>query len=602
MGSGIYFPLSAIPFSIVLIVLIYAKKTVISRETRIYKCLVIINFIGLVLELLCTYASFIRGTNPILSDIILKSYLVYNVVWTYILAIYVCYISKFISDDVLNVKIKKVSGVILGVCALIIFMLECNLVVSSDFTVRYTNGPSVIFTYGMCGLFITLMLVSIIYNIHNLNNKKYIPIYVFLVTIIIGIFIQVNNPGILIMTFIETLTLNIMYFTIENPDIRVIEELSRNKKISLDAVQDKLNFLFRISNEIIEPIKRIEDIANDISYSDDVSYIKQSISVLNYETKNIDRIINDIYDISSSDEDNIKKYRDKYSVRRIYDEIVIKINSKTKDMGIKFNSNISNNVPIYLYGDFIKIKQIVFNLLNNSIKNKTSYLNINIDCITRNRVCRLIITIDDLVSGLDIVSINKILSTKTVITKEEVSSLEHEDASLTTIYKTIKSMGGNMIIKSDGHSREFIVSLDELIYVDKKKESFTNYDNLITSKYKILIIDNKNSFVNKIREKLKDYDVEVFVNFSGLDAISKVEDGSEYDLIILDDEMSEISGYEVFKRLSSIKKFKTPVVIALEHDKEFIKKHYIKDGFSDYFLKSDIDGEVKRIMNKFYKV
>lgn len=602
MGSGIYFPLSAIPFSIVLIVLIYAKKTVISRETRIYKCLVIINFIGLVLELLCTYASFIRGTNPILSDIILKSYLVYNVVWTYILAIYVCYISKFISDDVLNVKIKKVSGVILGVCALIIFMLECNLVVSSDFTVRYTNGPSVIFTYGMCGLFITLMLVSIIYNIHNLNNKKYIPIYVFLVTIIIGIFIQVNNPGILIMTFIETLTLNIMYFTIENPDIRVIEELSRNKKISLDAVQDKLNFLFRISNEIIEPIKRIEDIANDISYSDDVSYIKQSISVLNYETKNIDRIINDIYDISSSDEDNIKKYRDKYSVRRIYDEIVIKINSKTKDMGIKFNSNISNNVPIYLYGDFIKIKQIVFNLLNNSIKNKTSYLNINIDCITRNKVCRLIITIDDLVSGLDIVSINKILSTKTVITKEEVSSLEHEDASLTTIYKTIKSMGGNMIIKSDGHSREFIISLDELIYVDKKKESFTNYDNLITSKYKILIIDNKNSFVNKIREKLKDYDVEVFVNFSGLDAISKIEDGSEYDLIILDDEMSEISGYEVFKKLSSIKKFKTPVVISLEKDKEFIKKHYIKDGFSDYFLKSDIDGEVKRIMNKFYKI
>lgn len=602
MGSGIYFPLSAIPFSIVLIVLIYAKKTAISRETRIYKCLVIINFIGLVLELLCTYASFIRGTNPILSDIILKSYLVYNVVWTYILAIYVCYISKFISDDVLNVKIKKVSGVILGVCALIIFMLECNLVVSSDFTVRYTNGPSVIFTYGMCGLFITLMLVSIIYNIHNLNNKKYIPIYVFLVTIIIGIFIQVNNPGILIMTFIETLTLNIMYFTIENPDIRVIEELSRNKKISLDAVQDKLNFLFRISNEIIEPIKRIEDIANDISYSDDVSYIKQSISVLNYETKNIDRIINDIYDISSSDEDNIKKYRDKYSVRRIYDEIVIKINSKTKDMGIKFNSNISNNVPNYLYGDFIKIKQIVFNLLNNSIKNNTSYLNINIDCITRNKVCRLIITIDDLVSGLDIVSINKILSTKTVITKEEVSSLEHEDASLTTIYKAIKSMGGNMIIKSDGHSREFIVSLDELIYVDKKKEPFTNYDNLITSKYKILIIDNKNSFVNKIREKLKDYDVEVFVNFSGLDAISKIEDGSEYDLIILDDEMSEISGYEVFKRLSSIKKFKTPVVISLEKDKEFIKKHYIKDGFSDYFLKSDIDGEVKRIMNKFYKI
>ena len=64
--------------------------------------------------------------------------------------------------------------------------------------------------------------------------------------------------------------------------------------------------------------------------------------------------------------------------------------------------------------------------------------------------------------------------------------------------------------------------------------------------------------------------------------------------------MKQISGYEVFKKLKNIKKFKTPVIITLEKDKEFIKKHYINDGFSDYLLKSDIDNELKRIMDRYY--
>ncbi len=601
MGSGIYFPLSALPFSIVLVMLVFIKKTIISKETKIYKALVIINFIGLILELLCTYASIIRTSNYILSDFILKSYLVYNVVWTYILTIYVCYISKVIKEKDFNKKIVKLSMLVLGICTVLIYLLECNLVVSSDFMVRYTNGPSVIFTYGICGLLITVMLVAIIYNIHNLNNRKYIPIYVFLVTIIMGIIIQVNNPGILIMTFIETFTLNIMYFTIENPDIRLIEQLSRNKKISEDAVSDKLNFLFRISNEVTEPIKRIENITNDIINNDDISYIKERVSAIEYETKNINRIINDIYDISSLNEEGIKKYKDRYSIKRIYDEICIKMKRRVKDTDIEFNSSISGNIPNYLYGDFIKLKEVILNLFTNAIVNNTTYLNINIDSITRNNVCRLIITISDSVKGLDIAKINDILSVKTNILKSDLNKLEKEEASLEIIYKVVKLLGGNLIIKSNGYSREFIISLDEIIYKDNKN-IITNYDNLITSKYKILIIDNKNSFVNLLREKLKDYDVEVFVNFSSIDAISKIEMGNNYDLILLDDEMSEMSGYEVFKRLKKIKKFKIPVVITLEKDKEFIKKHYIKDGFSDYFLKNDIDNEIKRIMSKFYNI
>ena len=193
-----------------------------------------------------------------------------------------------------------------------------------------------------------------------------------------------------------------------------------------------------------------------------------------------------------------------------------------------------------------------------------------------------------------------IIKIKKKINKKNLDQLEKENANLQTIYKTIKYLGGSLIIKSNDNGREFIISIDELIFKEKTNQPFKNYDNLITSKFKILIIDNKTSFINEITEKLKDYDVETFNNFSGLDAINKIQNGARYDLILLDDEMKQISGYEVFKKLRNIKKFKTPVIITLEKDKEFIKKHYINDGFSDYLLKSDIENEVKRIMDRYY--
>ncbi len=600
MGSGIYFPISAIPFCILLIVLCFSKKTVITNETKIYKYLVITNFIGLILELLCTYASIISTSMPVLSDIILKSYLVYNIVWTFILTAYVYYVSKINNDKIVSKHIKTISAIVLPISVIITYILKCNLVVSPDFTVRYTNGPSVIFTYSICGLFIALMIIFMSSNIHNLKNKKYIPIYVFLVTIILGIAIQIKFPGLLIMTFIETLTLAIMYFTIENPDVRFIEELSRNKKLLEDTLQDKSNFLFRMSNEITQPIKNIEMITKKISDEKNKKLIEEGIHNIAYETKNINSIINDILDTSNINEDNIKKYKDKYSIKRIYDEISIKIGKKIENKNIKFTSNISENVPNYLYGDFIKLKQIIYNLLNDSIKNKTNYINMSIDSIIKNNVCRLIITIEDTVTNLDAYKINDILAIKTKINKEDLDQLEKENANLQTIYKTIKYLGGSLIIKSNDNGREFIISIDELIFKEKTNQPLENYDNLITSKFKILIIDNKTSFINEITEKLKDYDVETFTNFSGLDAINKIQNGARYDLILLDDEMKQISGYEVFKKLKNIKKFKTPVIITLEKDKEFIKKHYINDGFSDYLLKSDIDNELKRIMDRFY--
>ena len=81
IGNGILFSLCALPFSILVLLVFLLKEHIHSRETKMFKCLIIINFIGLLIEILCTGAAFIHNDFRILSNFVLKTYLVYIITW-----------------------------------------------------------------------------------------------------------------------------------------------------------------------------------------------------------------------------------------------------------------------------------------------------------------------------------------------------------------------------------------------------------------------------------------------------------------------------------------------------------------------------------------
>lgn len=81
MGSGLYFPACAIPFSILINILFVLKKHIDTKETKIYSVLIISNLCGLMIEILCTYATLIYKQFPLLSEFIYKLYLLYLIVW-----------------------------------------------------------------------------------------------------------------------------------------------------------------------------------------------------------------------------------------------------------------------------------------------------------------------------------------------------------------------------------------------------------------------------------------------------------------------------------------------------------------------------------------
>ena len=596
MASGVYFPVAAIGFSLLTIITFYVKKPIKSTETRIYKYLMISNFLGLILELNCTFAAYISNDFFKLSDFILKTYLVYNLIWTLILTIYVMYIS--IDTTILN-KYKKVLKILIGVIVLFstyfIYSSECNLVIKGDFRIRYTEGVSVDFTYTICGILIFLIVVLIANNKKNLNNKKYIPIYVFLVAIICGIIIQKSNPGLLIMTYVETLTVAIMYHTIENPDTKMLEEVHRAKVISDNANEEKTMFLYNITNEIRGITKDINYEADNIlnetdNKKVDLNIVNDSAREIKGSTAKFTTMTNEILDISQVDASNIKIYNEKYSIKLILKELITKYKEICKKSGIEFRTSIASDIPEILYGDSVGLKNVMISLLDNSVKyTKKGYIELNVNVIKKQDIARLLITIEDSGIGIKSSEIDNIFNKN----KEELKRNNLKN-NLFTTRKIITLMGGTLIATSTyGKGTTMKIVLDQKIEVIDNK-----YDKVYDKK-KILLIEDSDTTYKLITKMLKNTNIIIDRVVLGSEGLDKIRNKEKYDLILVEEELKPLNGYDIIKKLKLIKNFNTKVVLLTKNPNIEYSYLYKDEGFSDYLIKPINRSLLLNIINKY---
>ena len=588
MGSGIYFPISAIAFSLLIIIVFLIKKPIKSVETRIYKYLLLVNFAGLIIELLCTVAAYISDSHYMLSDFILKLYLVYNISFTALLTIYVYYIS--INNDKRIFKYKNSKfyiTLVYLISVFFIYFLKCNLVIENNFEVRYTEGHSVTFTYLICGILIALMVVLILKDKQNIKNKKYIPVLVFIITLIIGIIIQTNYPGILIMTYIETLTLSIMFHTIENPDVKILNEVHKAKEISDNANEEKAMFLYNMTNDIRRATKEVDNIANEILYETenkkvDIEKVKDYARELKNSAARFNTMTNEILDISQVDSANIRVYNEKYNVKLIIKEFVGIYKKKCIDKNLDFRTSIASDIPDYLYGDSVGLKNVLSIILDNSVKyTNEGYIEFSVNTIMRRDVCRLIISIEDTGSGIKAENLEKIFSKKEEDTEEDRHNL---DNNLYNAKRLITLMGGTIIPTSVYDKGTTIkIVLDQKVVSDTNNE-ITKYEEVYDKK-KVLLVDDNPSSTKIVSKLLEDTNIELEIVSLGSECLDKIRNKEKYDLILLDEDMKPLDGITVMKKLKSIRTFNTKVVLLTRNNDYEYNDDYLKYGFSDYILK-----------------
>lgn len=603
MGMSFTFSMCSIFYSLLLTAIFFSKKKVMLIENKIYGYLIICNLIGTILGTLCYFTIKNSNNMPIINEIVSRGMIIYFLSWITLFTIYVFMISYNKKQDnqmqflKFYKSLKNVFGIIYVIFAIVIIVLP--LYYYNENGIVYSYGPSATFMYIAFVGYVISFYVAIFRSKHKLRNVKLIPVITFS---ILGVFVAVVqrlNPGLLLMTAMETFITFLMYFTIENPDINMLNELYKNKELMEQNYEDKYNFLFEMTQEARNPLVNINNLSNALRMEDDPKKVKEGLLTMSNLVRQLDFSINDILNISSLDVQRIKVINNKYELEKLCSDLEIRIKSEIKP-GVKFQLTMPKHLPILL-GDYMKIRQILYSLLVNSCKNTTSgHINMNVNLIEKYDVARLIFNISDTGSGMPIEQINDILSSTGSLDKNELDNLEKKEYNVKLCQKVVKIMGGNLMIKSNiGEGTDVILTVDQKVYHEKDRSILTQYENDIANYRKALVVSQNKDKLNVIKKILADNKIAYSSLYYGADAIDRIKSGKKFDFILVDDEMKEMTGFMTFKGMKEIKGFNIPVIIMLKEDKEHIKDHYLDDGFSDYLLLDNLDNELNRIIEKY---
>ena len=391
-----------------------------------------------------------------------------------------------------------------------------------------------------------------------------------------------------------------MYFTIENPDVKMINELELAKNVAEKANRAKSDFLSSMSHEIRTPLNAIVGLSECIKNSDDIEEIHEDANDVVMASRNLLEIVNGILDISKIEADKMEVIESNYNPVETFGEITSLIESKLDEKNLKLNCNFALDLPTTLYGDKGKLKQIISNILSNAIKyTEKGHIDFNVNCINEKTKCKLQIIISDTGRGIKPEQINKIFNKFERAEEDMNSTIEGTGLGLAITKSLVEMMGGKILVHSTyGEGSKFTVLLEQKYSKDEETTKVVKDDKVSYSDKKALIVDDNKLNIKVASKLLSGYELNIDSCDSGFNVIEKIENNEHYDIIFMDIMMPKMSGVETLKKLKEIDNFNTPVVALTADAMEGKSTKYIEVGFNDYLSKPINKDELKRVLDK----
>lgn len=496
INSTIFFTISSLLYSSLLMIAYFSKDRIKTPENKIYSRLIIINFIGIILEIFCTIFAGYAKENIIFYTILNKLFLIGLIVWGAVFGSYVFLISSAKkNEEELKKYMKNVLRLYITLI-IIIAVLVAVLPVYFNYRnnyVMYSYGPAVNVVYS--GIFITIFLtiICLIKNFKNIISKKYLPIYAYLFIGTIITFIQKMMPELLLAITMDTFITVIMYFTIENPDKKLLQEIHASKKMADEANEEKSMLIYNMMGEIKDIAKDINISSNNILDSNNIEENKYYAREIISSNNKLYNMSDKIYNIDKIELNKIKTVKTKYNIKLLLKEIVSMYKTKIETKNIEFRINIDNNLPVSLYGDSINLKKALSTIIDSSYNNtKEGFIELSVNTIIKHDVCRLIIKIEDSSIG---------------IKTEEIEEVNTE-GNIYNAKKLIAALGGTLLLTSRYNEGTIVtIILDQKINITNKKEK-KDYTKYLDNK-KILLVDDNESSLKLINEILTKYHIKV---------------------------------------------------------------------------------------------
>ena len=584
---SICFTIAGVIFSILLFVLYNFKSNLKLLENKIYYGIIVTTIISGLIEI---YSFILVRTSIFVNSVLylfsLKSLFLCFLVWIYLFTVYTVIVT-------INLKNKDysryrlaiiISTIVFIIVSLTTIILPIDIIETDGLLLPTGVGVDIIYVLSLI-LFI-IMISVIISNRRNLKNKKYYPMYFLLVILGIMIIVQKIFPSLLLINFSLSILIYIMYFTIENPDIKLIKDLSYTRRMLEKQNEMVSGTVNNLAISLKNPLMEITSFSSKkINKKDEVSSLEEIKKFQKLSLNLVDQI-NKIMDLTRIENRQLKIKNKLYQTDNLINSIKDIINFRNVDV----NYNIDNNIPKVLYGDDDNIKQ-TFTYLVEFINNYFNRydLTINISKISVRNNCKLMFSIIVNYKNTKLDFIER--DNKCII---ETNAWEYE------LYnRLVELQKGTYEVKKDNSSLIFNFALFQKIKDNNEavEEEVIKYNNY--SGKKILIALDNHLDINKFTELLVNYNVDISTSSSIEELTELLRSDKTFDIVFLSNTISGIENYDIttseerkrtMTKLSLIAGYKLQIIMVTladykDSDTEYIKMPISKVKLDDIMVK-----------------
>ena len=595
MNVGLLTTVISLLYIILITGVYFMKKRISLLENKIYVALLIATIIGFSVNIISFLLDIYFSDFLFLRIFLVKIYYAYLLTFLFCMTLYLLVSSKEKRTTI------HVINLIYILAILVSFILPIEFIQGER--QLYLTGTNVYFIYLMFIVAVFGWGSYICIKLKNLNKKKYIPMLLYIVSSIPVILIQTFIPDLLLETTWISLVLVLMYHTIENPDLKIMNELELAKKNAEKANEAKTNFLSSMSHEIRTPLNAIVGFSNSILEDTSLEEAKTEAKDIIMASNNLLEIVNGILDISKIEAGKMEMVEVEYSPKSVLEDITKLILPRLEEKPIELKTNFSLDFPAVLYGDMGKVREIITNLLTNAVKyTDKGMIVFEVSCINQKASCKLIISVEDTGRGIQPDKIDKLFTKFQRLEEDRNTTLEGTGLGLAITKNLVEMMGGKIVVQSKyGSGSKFTVYLKQKIVkmvgetVEVQEDK--NTDIVDYSDKKILVVDDNMLNIKVAMRLLKNYNIVPDTALSGEEALRKVKE-KQYDLIFMDDMMPKLSGVETLKKMQEDKNFQVPVVVLTANAVTGMREKYLSVGFTDYLAKPIDKLELMRVLKE----
>ncbi len=395
------------------------------------------------------------------------------------------------------------------------------------------------------------------------------------------------------------------------------KKLMEHEEELLAANRAKSTFLANMSHEIRTPINGIIGMDTMLLRECENNEILREYAInIQSASQSLLSIVNDILDISKIESGKLEIIPVEYELFSIMNDCYNMTASRAAEKGLEFSIYINPSIPCGLYGDEVRVRQIINNLLSNAVKyTNEGKVELNVDYEGKSdALVTLVITIRDTGIGIKKEDIGKLFESFTRVDEKKNRNIEGTGLGLNLTKNLVEMMGGEISVSSVyEQGSTFQVRIQQQIrkhepigdfsdrYHEQMERESIETEVVYALDAQVLVVDDVPMNLLVAKGLLKYTGVMVDTAESGMEALEKIQK-VKYDLIFMDHLMPVMDGVECFRHMrerDNHLNITTPVIILTANAILGAREEYMNVGFTDYLSKPIRENELNEILLKY---